>query len=178
MAYVDESVFIPFRDATLERLYQKVNLFTVTLSGYDGDPNGGGAPPILTGAPIGTYYQQETPALLWRKGQDGNWHPATDEPIMDFAGGTLVLSNLYWHKVIRCLDVTTVQLGAACDINFTCDFIQVTATSIITFEGIDGVTLGVIDDYTSSPITTRSINAEAYIRKDTATHAIVSGALS
>lgn len=35
--------------------------------GYTGDPNGGGAPAILQGAPAGTFFLDESSTILWRK---------------------------------------------------------------------------------------------------------------
>lgn len=35
--------------------------------GYDGDPNDGGAPAIISGAPLGTWFREETAGKWWRK---------------------------------------------------------------------------------------------------------------
>lgn len=61
MAFVDDSVFNPFRDFVNLELPRRSAFLTVAITGYDGDPNGGGAPAILQGAPVGTWYFRETP---------------------------------------------------------------------------------------------------------------------
>lgn len=38
---------------------------TVGITGYDGDPNDGSAPDVLKLSPKGTWYQRETPAVVW-----------------------------------------------------------------------------------------------------------------
>lgn len=38
---------------------------TVGIAGYDGDPNNVGAPAILKNSPKGTWYQRETPVVVW-----------------------------------------------------------------------------------------------------------------
>jgi len=42
-------------------------MLTVTITGFDGDPNSGGAPAILQGAPVGTWYLRETPVQMYEK---------------------------------------------------------------------------------------------------------------
>jgi hypothetical protein len=54
-------------------LPRRTVLLTVTITGYDGDPNDGGAPAIINNAPVGTYYLQETPETMWRKNASGIW---------------------------------------------------------------------------------------------------------
>lgn len=46
---------------------RRIVLLTVTITGYDGNPNDGGAPDIIKNAPVGTFYLQLTPERLWRK---------------------------------------------------------------------------------------------------------------
>lgn len=41
--------------------------------GYDDDPNGGGAPSEITGAPTGTLYHETTADSFWRKKLDSSW---------------------------------------------------------------------------------------------------------
>ncbi|MHA2067515.1 MAG: hypothetical protein ACXABY_24370 [Candidatus Thorarchaeota archaeon] len=48
-----------------------VAFFTVESTGYDGDPNSG--PLVLQNAPVGTEYQQLTPAQVWKKEPSGSW---------------------------------------------------------------------------------------------------------
>ena len=74
-----------FEDFVNLEVPRRPALLTVAITSYDGDPNGGGAPAILIGAPVGTFYQQETPETLWRKGVGGTWANAS-------AGGALDLS--------------------------------------------------------------------------------------
>lgn len=40
---------------------------TGAITGFDGDPNSGGAPAQLQGAPVGTWYLRETPLTVYRK---------------------------------------------------------------------------------------------------------------
>lgn len=71
-------------------------LLTVAITGFDGDPNVG-APAIITGAPVGTYYQQETPATLWRKDPDLTWGEQNGVSVHALAGALHsadTLSNL------------------------------------------------------------------------------------
>jgi hypothetical protein len=42
-------------------------MLTYAVTGYDGDPNAGGAPAIVSGAPAGAFYLQQTGAVLWSK---------------------------------------------------------------------------------------------------------------
>lgn len=44
---------------------------TVGIAGYDGDPNDVAAPAILKNSPQGTWYQRETPAIVWYRKQIG-----------------------------------------------------------------------------------------------------------
>ncbi len=43
-------------------LPRRTVLLTVAITGYDGDPNDGGAPAVITGSPAGTVYLRETPS--------------------------------------------------------------------------------------------------------------------
>ena len=56
------SLFEDFLNLELPR--RPVHL-TVTITGFDGDPNDIGAPAIISGAPDGTWYLRETPTQLW-----------------------------------------------------------------------------------------------------------------
>ena len=40
---------------------------TKSITSYDADPNLGGAPAIMQGAPLGTWFYQETADKWWRK---------------------------------------------------------------------------------------------------------------
>ena len=61
-----------FEDFVNLELPRRAALLTVAITGFDGDPNVG-PPAIISGAPVGTYYQQETPVTLWRKQPDLSW---------------------------------------------------------------------------------------------------------
>ena len=52
-----------FEDFASLELSRRRPFITVDISGFDGDPNDGGAPAILKDAPVGTWYLQETPSL-------------------------------------------------------------------------------------------------------------------
>jgi len=47
----------------------------VEITGYDGDPNDGGAPAIITGSPKGTWYLRGDD-VFWRKNAAGTWETA------------------------------------------------------------------------------------------------------
>jgi hypothetical protein len=63
----------PFETFAADELGRRPSFLTATFCSYDGDPNDIAAPAILTGAPVGTYYQQEIPAQLWQKDFGGDW---------------------------------------------------------------------------------------------------------
>lgn len=50
-------------------------LVTAALASYDGDPNSSSAPNSLRLAPVGTFYLQATPDVLWRKARSSTWVP-------------------------------------------------------------------------------------------------------
>ena len=63
-----------FEDFVNLELPRRPALLTVPIISFDDDPNNPAAPPIIQLAPLGTYYQQENPAVaLWRKEPDGTW---------------------------------------------------------------------------------------------------------
>lgn len=73
MAYVTDTVFNPFKDQVNAEMPRRLVFLTVAITGYDGDPNGFGAPAIITLAPVGSEYQQLTPATTWKRGPFG-WY--------------------------------------------------------------------------------------------------------
>jgi hypothetical protein len=50
---------------------------TVSITGYDGDPNNVAAPDILKNSPQGTWYQRESPENVWYRKQIGGSPGAT-----------------------------------------------------------------------------------------------------
>ena len=50
-------------------------MLTLENTSYDGDPNSGGAPAIVSGSPKGTFYLQNTGNVLWKKdtASAGSW---------------------------------------------------------------------------------------------------------
>jgi hypothetical protein len=56
-----------FEDFVNLELPRRRPLLTVAITGYDGDPNDGGAPDILKNAPVGSWYLQETPVTIYEK---------------------------------------------------------------------------------------------------------------
>jgi hypothetical protein len=50
-------------------------MLTYAITSYDGDPTLGGAPDIVKLAPKGSFYLQDTGAVLWKKntGSSGDW---------------------------------------------------------------------------------------------------------
>lgn len=68
MAYAALEDFEDLRDLINDELPARAILLTPALTGYDGDPNDGGAPDILKNAPVGVQYLQETPGpMRWIK---------------------------------------------------------------------------------------------------------------
>lgn len=63
----------PFEEFVNRELPRRSALLTVAITGYDGDPNDPGAPAIIQSSPLGTFYQQESPATFWRKNPAGSW---------------------------------------------------------------------------------------------------------
>lgn len=59
-------------------------LLTNTITSWDDDPNDGGAPAILKGAPLGTWFYEETADKWWRKISSG----ATDWQEQNAGGGS------------------------------------------------------------------------------------------
>jgi hypothetical protein len=60
-----------FEDFVNLELPRRPALLTYEITGYQGDPNDGGAPAILQGAPKGTFYLRNTDQVLWRKAATG-----------------------------------------------------------------------------------------------------------
>lgn len=56
-----------FEDFLQLELPRRSALLTLGITGYDGDPNDGGAPSIIQNAPFGTWFREETLARWWRK---------------------------------------------------------------------------------------------------------------
>jgi len=56
-----------FEDFVNTELPRRPAQLNQTITGYDGDPNDGGAPAILQGAPAGTNFLQATGNVYWRK---------------------------------------------------------------------------------------------------------------
>ena len=61
-----------FEDFVNLELPRRSALLTVEITGYDGDPNDGGAPAIITGSPKGTWYLRGDD-VFWRKNAAGTW---------------------------------------------------------------------------------------------------------
>ncbi len=56
-----------FEDFVNLELPRRSSFLTVAIAGFDGDPNSASAPDILKGAPVGTWYQRDTPIKIYRK---------------------------------------------------------------------------------------------------------------
>ena len=56
-----------FEDFVNLELPRRPVMLTVANTGYDADPNAGGAPDTLKLAPIGSFYLQETPVTIYQK---------------------------------------------------------------------------------------------------------------
>lgn len=71
-----------FEDFVNLELPRRSAFLTVAIAGFDGDPNSGGAPALLQGAPTGTWYLRETPVrVFYRKVNSGatDWIEALSE---------------------------------------------------------------------------------------------------
>lgn len=56
-----------FEDFVNLELPRRSTFLTKAITSYDADPNLGGAPAILQGAPLGTWFYEETADKWWRK---------------------------------------------------------------------------------------------------------------
>jgi len=56
-----------FEDFVVLELPRRSAFLNNAITGYDGDPNDGGAPPEIQGAPLGTWFREETAEKWWRK---------------------------------------------------------------------------------------------------------------
>lgn len=56
-----------FEDFMVLEMGRRSALLTKAITGYDADPNLGGAPAILQGSPLGTWFYEETSDKWWRK---------------------------------------------------------------------------------------------------------------
>jgi hypothetical protein len=109
-------------------------MLTNAIASYNGDPNGGGAPPMVANAPTGTFFLQETGLVLWQKVQmlfaPNNWQLV--------GGGVSGISSILYNT-----DRVVVDNGAA------------TATSkiIISWLGDHGATRSWVDTRISGHFT-------------------------
>lgn len=64
-----------FEDFVNLELPRRPTLLNYEITGYDGDPNGGGAPAIVQNSPKGTLFLQNTGFILWikRSGTAATW---------------------------------------------------------------------------------------------------------
>lgn len=64
-----------FEDFVNLELTRRSALLTKAITSYDANPNLGGAPVILQGAPLGTWFYEETADEWWRKktSAPGSW---------------------------------------------------------------------------------------------------------
>jgi hypothetical protein len=56
-----------FEDFVNLELPRRSALLTKAITSYDADPNLGGAPAIIQGAPLGTWFYEETANKWWRR---------------------------------------------------------------------------------------------------------------
>lgn len=80
----------PFENFVNLELPRRPALLTLEITTYDDDPNLGGAPTMLQIAPKGTFFLQDTGAVLWRKetATPGTWS------IVGAGGGTDTAANI------------------------------------------------------------------------------------
>lgn len=57
----------PFENFVNLELPRRSAFLTKAITGYDSNPNLGGAPAALQGAPLGTWFYEETANKWWRK---------------------------------------------------------------------------------------------------------------
>lgn len=57
----------PFEEFVNRELPRRSALLTLALTSWDDNPNLGGAPAIISGAPLGTWYHENTADVYWRK---------------------------------------------------------------------------------------------------------------
>ena len=56
-----------YEDFVALELPRRSALLTKAITSYDADPNLGGAPAIIQGAPLGTWFYEETANRWWRR---------------------------------------------------------------------------------------------------------------
>lgn len=61
----------PFEEFVNRELPRRSALLGLTLAGWDDNPNLPGAPAILQGAPLGTWFHEDTADVYWRKYKSG-----------------------------------------------------------------------------------------------------------
>lgn len=61
---MSDPAFEAFVNTELPRRSAHLNF---AITGYDADPNDGGAPAIITNAPVGTWFREQTAGRWWRK---------------------------------------------------------------------------------------------------------------
>ena len=57
----------PYEEFVNRELPRRPVMLTYTITGYDGDPNAVIAPTIVSNAPAGSFYLEQTTRILWRK---------------------------------------------------------------------------------------------------------------
>lgn len=63
----------PFEEFVNRELPRRSAHLTQAITGYDGDPNDGGAPAIIQSAPLGTWFHEASEDRWWRKLNSGAW---------------------------------------------------------------------------------------------------------
>jgi hypothetical protein len=84
----------PFVDFVTLELPKRPTMLTTGNTGYNGDPNSGGAPAVISGAPLGTFYLALTGNALYKKNSAS---AATWELVGSGGGGGGTTAPLVWH---------------------------------------------------------------------------------
>jgi hypothetical protein len=99
-------------------LPRRPTLLTVVITGFDGDPNDGGAPAIISDAPVGTFYLRETPVILYQKQTPSAYTPVGGGASSSFVyqqggGGVGPVVFEDWATLVSALDDARVAGGPA-----------------------------------------------------------------
>lgn len=97
----------PFEEFVNRELPRRSAHLTLAITGYDGDPNGGGAPSIIQSAPLGTWFHEDSEDRWWRRGKAAWVVPGGGMPVNHYietgalAPGDHVLNDATNWAIIR-----------------------------------------------------------------------------
>lgn len=92
-----------------QELPKRPVMLTTANASYDGDPNGGGAPAVVSGAPAGTFYLRLTGNVLYKKNSStaGTWE------VVGSGGGPAAFAKVFVVAVPALADLVAVHAAFA-----------------------------------------------------------------